>query len=284
MLKPLDKNGEELIFYNYKEPLTEVKGGYGYYGVVLSTKDGSGIQCHICGNVFKNLSLHILNTHEKSVKEYKTQFQLAGLTSLVSESERQRLKMHTINWMKNMDPDKRRIMEKKRLKKLAIFWKLKGSERIQPLLTLETKNKRGTCPDQLLEKIKVVAKHLKHSPSKDEFVTYYKSQKFVHIIYKTFGSWANAKRLAGLEVYDNAFTSGKSASVRKKRYSKEELIELMKIFYEEERKPPTDTDCRRGLLPDSAVFKKVFGSMPLAREAAGIHDPVGRHVVREQHV
>lgn len=46
-----------LTFNHYKEPLAEIPKieGYGYYGAVLGSLDGNGIQCHLCGvqrNIF----------------------------------------------------------------------------------------------------------------------------------------------------------------------------------------------------------------------------------------
>ena len=150
--------------------------------------------------------------------------------------------------------------------------KNKLEKRNQPLLTLETKNKRGTCPDQLIDKIEKCAEVLGHQPSKREFIDFYKSQRYLHIIYKTFGSWQNAVKIAGFK--DKLSTQSKGRG--KKIYSKEEVIDLFKLFYQENNKPPTETDCRRGLIPDSQVIRRLFGSMSQARLEAGITDKVGR--------
>lgn len=271
--EPKSLEGEPLIFYNYKEPLKPTGNGFGYMGCILSNKEETKIQCHVCGLMFEGLAMHARQAHGLSSREYKEKFQLAYTTALVSESRRIILKTKTIEWLNSMSPEK-----PKQYREMG-HRSLREGRRRQPLITLETKNKRGTCPDQLLHKIRVVSEAIGHSPSKDEFIDYYKSQKFIHIIYKTFGSWANAKELAGAQVLSSYFKKGDSKpSLRRKPYTSDELIELMKIFYEENRKPPTETDCRRGLLPDSQIFRKVFGSMARARKAAGIHDQVGRWV------
>jgi len=269
-----DTKGNELIFYNYKEPLKKIERGYGYYGVILANKEGTGIQCHICGQLFGSLNAHVRQFHKIPVRKYKEKYQLAFTTSLVSEEERMKRKMLTINWLNSMSPEeKKRISEIQR--KNWLKWKKSARTRVQPKNTLETKNKRGTCPDQLLAKISEVAKAIGHSPTKNEFIDYWKSQKYVHIIYKTFGSWDKAKQMAGQQV----LTSGSVKQQRSwKKYTREELIEYMQVFYQENGRPPTTTDCRRGLVPDGAIYKRVFGSMQNARDEAGIKEQVGRWV------
>ncbi len=273
MLKPKSLEGEELIFYNYKEPLKEVEKGFGYYGVILSNKEGTKIQCHICGKMYQVLNVHARQSHGILAREYKEKYQLANQTSLISESIRQERKLRTLKWLKSMTPEQWADLRRK-TKAGYDKWKRDNGDHTQPLLKLETKNKRGTCPDQLLEKIKTVAKELGRSPTKNEFIDYYKSQKYVHIIFKTFGSWVNAKRMAGFDRI-KPFDLNKKAGGWK-RHTKEELIEYMQIFYQENKKPPTTTDCNRRLIPSSCIFKKHFGSMQNARLAAGITDPVGR--------
>jgi len=139
---------------------------------------------------------------------------------------------------------------------------------------LETKNKRGTCPDQLLQKIKDAKKSLGHTPSKKDFIDYCGGQRFVHLIYKTFGSWSNGVKMAGMQQKEVL----KKGKPRKPNYRKEELLEYLRIFYEENGRPPTETDTRRGLIPDSIAYRRIWGGMPAARLAAGITEKVGRWV------
>ncbi|MES2224173.1 MAG: hypothetical protein V4469_04550 [Patescibacteria group bacterium] len=270
---PKTKKGEELVFYNYKEPLKPITKGYGYYGVILSNKDGSAIQCHICGEMKSSLSTHIRNVHRMVIRDYKEKFQLAYKTALISEVLRTKLKVRTVNWLNSMSLEQREAYKADAKKRFMIWQKKDFLKRKQPKHTLETKNKRGTCPDQLIAKIQEVGKAVGHSPSKEEFIDYWKSQKFVHIIYKTFGSWNKAKEMAG---YDNLSTNKKGG--RWHIYEKDELLEYLKIFYQENGRAPTGTDCRRGLVPDGGIYKRHFGSFGEARLLAGITDKVGRWV------
>ena len=259
-----------LTFYNYKEPLRKVKKGFGYQGVLLGTVDGTGLQCHICGKIFAGLSAHIRQAHKVSIPDYRKTFELAGSTRLVSESERQRLKMATLKWLQSMSKAEKDAFWANRMKSFRAWEKISAKERSRLMShphTLETKNKRGICPDQLLETIKEVKKSLGRTPSKKEFIDHWESQRYVHLIYKTFGSWEKAVKMAGLSLRKHTIIGG-----HKRRYSNEELLEYLQIFYKEERKIPTHTDCLRGIIPGYATYRRAFGSLPKAREAAGIYE------------
>lgn len=257
MINKIKYKNEFLTLQHYKEPLTKVKSGYGYYGCLLSTLDGSKIQCHICGKLFQSLVFHLPSAHDINTKDYRERFGLARLTALVSENMRKEMKQKSLNWIS--------IMEKKHGKNWRLQLQEKGRRgaklrpRLQPKEALETKNKKGTCPDQLLHKIKETEKEIGHVPSKEEFIKYCGSQRYVHLIYKTFGSWSNALRKLG-------FTP------QTQSYDDSQLLEFLKIFYETNNKIPTHTDSKRGLIPPSSTYKNHFGSLVIAREMAGIFD------------
>lgn len=278
MLTPTAPTGEELIFYNYKEPLRQVKSGFGYQGVILSNKEGTRVQCHVCGYLFSSVGLHARSVHNLKASEYKKKFGLSGRTRLISEEMRTMLKIRTLKWINSMTDEQRMNIAKKRKLKLAEWRKKKGYSPLGTKMALEKRNERGTCPDQLLQKIKDCATALNRNPSKDEFITYCGSQKYIAIIYKTFGSWIRAKGMAGYEENKKGVKLG--VTNRKTRYTKEELIELLQIFYQENKWAPTETDCRRGLIPDSSIYRREFGTFTNARLEAGIKEPVGRWITK----
>ncbi len=275
--KIVEVGGEFLTFYHYKEPLKQIPKsiGYGFYGALLSTPDGKKIQCHVCGKLFTELQAHARQAHGIKNRDYKEMFQLAYRTALVSEEERMLRKEKTIAFFATLsEHEKEEIKRKSRIGYRVYRQSQITNPRTQPEIRLETKNKRGTCPDQLLEKIKEVAKHVGRNPSKVDFIDYWQSQRYVHLIYKTFGSWSKAKEMAGYGEIEQKTVKG----FKKKAYSKEELLEYLQIFYQENGKVPTETDCRRGLVPDSLIYRRHFGSLPKARELAGLYDEVGRWV------
>lgn len=266
-----------LTLSHYKEPLKAIKPsvGYGYYGTIAGTIDGTALQCHICGQLESHLATHIRNSHNMTCREYREKFQLTKKTALVSEELRAYYKAKTILWYANMKPEEKAEHKRNRLARFKAWQKNKNGHRKQPTIMLETKNKRGTCPDQLLAKIVECAGVLKKTPTKSEFIEYCESQRYVHLIYKTFGSWSKALKMCKFQ------PSGPHNKGGRKIYSDEELLEYLQIFYQENRKPPTYTDSKRGLIPSAEVYKKRWGSLPLAREAAGITADSGRWVTHE---
>lgn len=249
-----------LTISHYKEPLKPVSEGFGYEGCLLMTLDGKGVQCHICGKTFGDLSMHLRGTHKMKADEYREKFQLAQSTSLISEEIRENRKLATLKWMKEME-EKHGIDWRKTLKKNSVKGHLTKKTGHGQEISLETKNKRGTCPDQLLDRIKIVTEQLGHVPTKKEFIETTGSQRYVHLIYKTFGSWLNAVRKAGLQPKERNLN---------RHYEDNELLEFLRDFYIQNGKIPTHSDSRRGFIPTGDTYDKRFGSLPKARELAGI--------------
>jgi len=264
----METNGnKELTLYHYKEPLLKNKDGYGYLGALSCTKDGKYLECHICGELYADLAKHVIQGHKISARSYREKFQLAYQTKLISETERMARKERFLEWLKGKSKTEQKEFFA-RLRKNA----LKGSKRnlnnrkgFQPKETLERKNKKGTCPDQLLDKIKQAAQALGHTPSKHDFIGFCESQRFLHLIYKTFGSYRNALKILGMQPKQQKFGTHK-------KYSDAELLEYLRIYAQENRKIPTYTDCRRGLLPTYDTYIRRWGSMENARRVAGVYE------------
>lgn len=248
----IDKN---LTFKHYKEPLREIprRDGVGYYGAVLMTKDLDKIQCHVCGGVFRSLVGHI-KTHDMNTKTYKEKYKLAKKTALVSETFRAELKENTVKWLKTLTEEQKEEIKRKGREGL------RKRKNIQPKISLETKNKRGTCPDQLLDQICGVANKLGHTPSKKEFIQVTGTQRYVHLIYKTFGSWTEAVKMAGYSVKEPVFRG----------YTNKQLLGFLKSYYKQNGTLPRRTDFSRGLLPSYWIYHDRFGGIEKARKIAGI--------------
>lgn len=257
---------EFLTLVHYKEPLRKVEQGHGYYGAIQITLDRGRIQCHECGELFANLSAHVRQKHKITAPEYREKFQLAHGTALVSEKERARMKEMTVKFLESMTPE-----EKEEYKQNAI---LRGREaqkprkKTQPKDRLETKNKRGTCPDQLLERGRQLAKKIGRTPTLADLIEDSKgSQRWKHVILTTFGTWNKYVKMLGLKPNTaHKGTPGKAPP----RYHDEELLEYLKIFFDENGKLPTETDFKRKLLPPSETYRRRFGSIPKARALAGL--------------
>lgn len=252
---------ERLILSNYKAPLKAIPEdqGFGYFGALRTSEKGTYVQCHMCGNLFQNLGNHIGQKHGISPREYKAKFQLALSTSLTSEVEREKRKnMGLNNWKKAPLSFRKKFMSLGRAGK-------KGFQLNRGKVTLETRNKRGNCPEQLIEMIRAITNRIGHRPTILEFKEETKllgSGGMIDTVYTTFGSWARAVELAG---YDRPISRGKP-----RKFNRYELIEFLKEFHKRENKIPTNSDCGRGFLPDENQYYRYFGGIKNAREIAGI--------------
>lgn len=265
-----------LVLVNYKEPLKRIasNSGFGYYGAILMTPDGLKMQCHVCGLLFDDVGTHARQKHSLSHTDYREAYMLAKTTALISEGCRESRKNRTLLWLSTLTVEQKAELTAK-ARAGSRKWRRDNPNALNTAkpIALETKNKRGTCPDQLLAKINEATTALGHTPSKEQFIDFCGSQRYVHLIYKTFGSFKKAVARAGLPAYQPAKGGRKPEAMR----SDEELLDMLLIFWKEEGKVPTETDCRRGFLPHSDVFRRRFGGMPQARELAGINEePIGR--------
>ncbi len=251
----------ELILGNYKEPLLEVEEGkgFGYYGALRITPSGDGVQCHLCGLAFPHLSFHLRWAHEITAKEYRKRFKLSYHARLISEKFREAAKQRRLAWQASLTPEARAKM----FKELAAAGKkaLQDNGYKKSTEALEVKNKKGTCPDQLLVKIKEAADALGHQPSFAEFNKFVGTYRYINAIRRTFGTWGNALAKLGYK------------SQRQKKFSSyepEELLIYLKEFAARHHTTPTNSDCARGLIPSASVYKKHFGGIVKARAAAGL--------------
>lgn len=254
-----------LTMKHYKEPLRPIeKGkGHGFYGCILVSIDGKFIQCHVCGKLFASVSAHARQAHKITADDYREKYMLSKTTALISETERQRMKEVTLKWIASLTPEEKKkyIENNKRFSKEGR--KLRGNT--QPKESLEAKNKKGTCPDQLIAKIHEVAKKIGHTPSLAEFIDVTDGQRYKHLIFATFKSWLNALKMAKLKPKAKAENGGR------RTYTDDELLEYLSLYAQENNKLPTATDSKRGLIPPYEVYRRHFGSFIRARELADVN-------------
>lgn len=264
---------ENLTFKHYKEPLRKIpkSKGFGFYGAILMTKDMDKIQCHKCGEVHRTLAGHLFRKHKMTAEQYKEEFQLARTTALISESMRFELKRKSIDWLKSLTKEEKLELKHKRQEAI----RNSKYNHVQPKIRLETKNKRGTCPDQLIDQIVKCAKAMGRTPTKPEFIEWAGTQRYVHLIYKTFGSWREAIRLSGLKEHIPVSFNG---------FDDEQLLDLLRSYYKQYGIPPTTSDFSRGLLPSVDTYRTHFGGITKARELAGIPHPDVRAIYSDEEV
>lgn len=259
--KGVSYDESQITLHNYKEPLSPVEKGFGYYGTISATVDGMYIQCHICGGLFENLGSHLKAKHSLTGKEYKERFGLAFMSALVSENYRNENTKRSLLWWNSLTESERDKYKKKSRENARL------KDTPQQKQTLETLNKNGTCPAQLLEKIKEVAETLGHTPSKKEFIATTGTQRYVHLIYKTFGSWTNAVEATGHTPKDKLHGRGGY-----RHYEDNELLDYLANFATKHHRVPSYSDFYRNLLPTLSVYERRWGNLENARQAAGVYE------------
>lgn len=266
---------DNLILGPYKLPLKKVEEGFGYHGAISLSKDGKGIQCHICGEIKENLALH-LRKHEITTREYREKFGLSLNTRLVSESFREASIKRMLELRERLEAEGSldkitRLCNEKRIESMKK--KIKdGTWKKHPMLKSEDLNLRGICPDQLLELIKDAQKHYTYTPSYAEFMAFHQTNRFATPIRRTFGSWVKAVEKAGF----TPKVRGYSVEGGKIKYEEEELIEILAEFHKENKRMPTLSDHKRGFLPNWETYTRRFGSMQEARRRAGLQEVISR--------
>lgn len=259
---------DDIYYYNYKEPLREFEDGFGYMGTVAYSKDKQKIQCHFCGRLLAAVTTsHIwacdgikkyLVKHPgkkiDSVDKYKEELDLNKTTALVGEITREKLiKIGVENFVTHKADFANNF---RRRRELAARNKMRTGEK----QTLESRNKRGTCPDQLLDRVRKCREILGHVPSKREFCNFYKG-KYLGILYEVFGSWVNAVKKAG---YTPVSVS------EKYQYTDQQLLDFLIGFYKMHGRLSRRSDHGRGLMPVYSTYFDRFGSINNARELAGL--------------
>lgn len=255
---------KDIVYSGYKEPLKRFDGGYGYLGVVAFNRYTGQIQCHYCGNFYEVLTPAHLRTHGVTPREYRENAQIAYGTPLASEAYRKMLAERYEKIQKKLTPLQRLLGQSNRLKKSIESNKARKGQKIN----LETRNKRGNCPDQLLEKIRDLHKQMGEVPSKRQFMEAH-GGRYMDLLYKTFGSYPNAVKLAG-------FVSKQEE--RQKKYSDEALLQYIRNFLDVNGRPPRALDCKLGRLPDLHVYINHFGSWVRAKEIAFFEKQPTAHI------
>ncbi len=172
-----------VTFYNYKEPLMKFNGGFGYVGAVVFDTGSGNIQCHFCGQWFKELGNHIHREHALDAQEYKRLVGLNKSTALINENIRAQMIEHGRTNKKSL-ANLRPVVKHTAAIKRKIAATLKENRD-------EMKNLHGTCPEQLIDRLVKLHDQFGQLPPADEI-------PFIEALRKTYGTLAEACRVAGL--------------------------------------------------------------------------------------
>jgi alkylated DNA nucleotide flippase Atl1 len=208
--------------YDYKSPFMAYEGGYGFQGVLLFDGKTDKIQCHLCGAWEKSLQHHLKREHALNVSTYKDRVGLSQTTALISESTREKLIAHNIG---------KRIQNLQNRKGKSHSTETR--EKIRETLkknSMELKNKRGTCPLQLLTRLKAVYEKVGEEDFTTDCVPFYEA------LIKTYGTFAEACRRAGVPC------KARNVPPSRMKYTKESIVEWVREFINQNGRAPKEKD------------------------------------------
>jgi len=212
-----------VTLYNYKEPFMEFTEGFGYQGVLLFDGTQDTVQCHYCGEWYQALAHHLKREHNMTVSEYKTNVGLNQTTALIGEKYRDKL------IASGLDKRLQNLRSKGRVKSEAE--KKKIGETLRKV-TLENKNIRGTCPEQLIDRLKKKYNELGRTPFTDEIP----SRDAMKL---TFGSIKNACEIAGIPYRQPSQTTGNPREIKR-----EEVVKYLAEFIKKNGHYPSYTEMK----------------------------------------
>jgi len=116
---------------------------------------------------------------------------------------------------------------------------------------------------EILDELRASAARIRRSPTMREFGADPESRVHPQTVIEHFGSWNQAKRLAGL--------------MPRRFATRDELLQALRDLGERLDRVPTakDIDAHRGLVPSKSLYWHTFGSLTQALREAGFDVPVG---------
>lgn len=253
-----------VTFYNYKEPLMKYEKGYGYLGAVVFDGETDKIQCSLCGEWFVQLAPHLKREHNMKVGAYKEELGLFQNTALIGENMRAKLIATGL--------DKRmQNLRQAHLKRKKGGFKVSESTRAKIRATLkknaeksEHKNLRGTCPAQLLDRMKKIYDREGENLSIHEHFG-----GLEYSIIKTYGSFKEACRLAGIPYRKPGTNRNYNHSIK---HRDSDVLDFMKEFITRFNRMPKRKDFKaqgkQGLyIARIEKFKKLVGAKKLRKLA-----------------
>jgi hypothetical protein len=221
---------DDRITYDGLEEFSEpAEGGFGYYGIVGHTEDGSKLECHICGQLFEGLAAHVTQKHRLSLTQYKSKFRLSNKNTLTGSLFRRKL----IQASRRGRREHGEVLTDnlREAHKIRILENLKPGGKTHT--TLETDLAHGTSPRQLISKLVQLKAEIGRVPYRKDFTERYGSK--LAPVYRHFGKWSDFVAAAGLV----SFTE-----VKRQRGSDEAILQQWTDFYLDYGRFPTTADCR----------------------------------------
>lgn len=217
-----------VTFYNYKEPLMRYRDGHGFVGALVFDTASKKIQCHLCGTWHNVLGNHLHREHAMTADIYKKTVGLNKKTALVNEEVRAKLIEHGKTYggnRKNLRPGGKHTEATKR--------KIRETLREN---RDELKNLRGTCPEQLIDRLQKRYEELGYTPRTKVELPFYES------LMSTYGTMKEACMVAGIP-----YRSPSSTLKRQPKFSEEETVIAVYSFLSKNGRLPKSRELPNGV-------------------------------------
>lgn len=202
----------------YIPPFEEVENGFGYKGVIVEDVKTNQIQCHICGEWYNQLGLHI-KKHGLNTSEYKRRFGLLQTTAL--KSHRLRLRQSIV--MQELRKKYKQCNRKFERNNLYA-----GNRKNKPKAE-ESKNKYGVCDLQIMQKVIELKEELGKTPTLTDLKERY-GGGFIFHLNKRYNSYIRYCKELGLKPNISNFNPKYSREYFiKKALNKEPSIRIFTI-------------------------------------------------------
>lgn len=245
--------GNDVFLYGHKAPYSS--SGYSLQGVLELDEADDRVKCHECGEWCERLGNHVWLVHGMKARDYKVKHGLPLYAALLGERLRN---LHVeLGSKPELQAASIRAIQAAGIDMRAVG-KLGAGKRSAGRRGLmhATRNRNRTCPQQILERIREIAAKVGRPVGLRDLVANGLHPKSIEAVHGT--TWRNAVRLAGIDPEVLV------------RYSRPTLVELLRDFYVKYHRLPSESDQHRGVIPSADTFRKAFGGMMEAYEAAGL--------------
>lgn len=256
----------QTFFYKQKAPF--IVSGMSVLGALEYDSAEDKVKCHECGEWFYALCGRHLRNHGLSHRSYKFKHGLSLRTALCGERLRETKIRKSHGWPAMKDPNIRAV---------AVRKALATKKEIRPIM-YEQRNINGSCQAQILQAIRTKTAMLGRRPTTKELhgMGIHLPSSYLVLNVSSLDALFSLADLAEFPSH------GGRTGVR--NYTKAILIELIRDHYVKFRRVIKRSDCRRGILPQPAIFRKFFGSLGKAYEASGFNVVYKSEVKRVQTV
>lgn len=237
--------------YKACEPFMEVKNGYGYLGVVMYDDDTDKVQCHICGQWFSAVGMHVKSAHKIELDTYKMNHGLSLRTSLCSKKlsrahSKSALSLYAgkASKLTRGTPGRRRHSPK--------------PPKRYYMQTIQAKNARGLCDLQVQGRYDVLKKMVNREPTYGDYQRH--DRKLWATMVARYGTINKFREYIGGTQMNNS---------QWRELPNTTLIAALRAFSSKFSRIPRSQDFQ-SRRPNTATFYRHFGSWSNALRMAGI--------------